>query len=578
MKIMNGPKMLMITLHDEPHQTMDLDTTKIIKATETLVVDGSALALRDVAKVAGGKLDVSISTSRDLEVRLAAAVEVVDRAIENGDTIYGVTTGFGGMADQRIPCEFAAGLQKNLLEFLATGAGEPLCSTHVRGAMLLRANVLLQGYSGIRFDVIERLIQFLQSNLTPVVRSHGSIGASGDLVPLAAIGRAITGQSNYVHVDTQDGIVDSTTALARLGLSPLELRPKEGLALVNGTSFSAAIAANATFQAKKLMVFTVGTQSLMLRALLAHGEPFEAFVHYRKPHLGQIWVARVMRQLLRIDGSDEQQSVENKAAIQDRYAVRCSPQFLGPIVEGFAHVQQVVETEMNAVSDNPLVDVDSERFYQSGNFLGQQLSMAMDDLRRHVGLLAKHLDIQIASLVTSEISGLPPSLRGNDEVPYNMGLKGLQICGNSIMPMLTFHGNSLNDHFPTHAEQFNQNINGLSFGSANLAWRSVELFRQYLAIAMIFAVQSLDLRARQLYGHFDGRSLLGESARPIYDGILESLEVECGASRPFLFNDADRWLERDVDRLAKQLADEGPVFQAMQSTLVAFEREFALNP
>ena len=141
----------------------------------------------------------------------------------------------------------------------------------------------------------------------------------------------------------------------------------------------------------------------------------------------------------------------------------------------------------------------------------------MDDLRRFVGLMAKHLDVQIASLVAPEFSkGLPTSLRGNDRLSYNMGLKGLQITGNSIMPMLTWLGNPLVEHFPTHAEQFNQNVNGLSWGSANLAWKSVELFHRYLPVALIFAVQALDLRAKSSLGHFDGRALLGDLAESVY--------------------------------------------------------------
>ncbi len=169
---------------------------------------------------------------------------------------------------------------------------------------------------------------------------------------------------------------------------------------------------------------------------------------------------------------------------------------MGPIVEGMARVSQVVEREMNSVTDNPLVDGQHERFYQSGNFLGQYIGIAMDDLRRFLGLLAKHLDVQIARLVAPEFNhGLPASLHGNGDLSFNMGLKGLQITGNSIMPLLTYYGNPLVEHFPTHAEQFNQNINGLSWGSANLASQCVELFTHYTSVALIFAVQAVDLRA-----------------------------------------------------------------------------------
>ena len=216
--------------------------------------------------------------------------------------------------------------------------------------------------------------------------------------------------------------------------------------------------------------------------------------------------------------------------VQDRYSLRCLPQYMGPIVEGIARIRKVVETEMNSVSDNPLIDVENNRFYQSGNFLGQYVGIAMDDLRRYIGLMAKHLDVQIATLVAPEFNnGLPASLRGNEQLSYNMGLKGLQITGNSIMPLLTYYGNPIVEHFPTHAEQFNQNINGLSWGSANLAWKSVELFQHYLSVAMIFAVQALDLRAKSNLGHYDGRGMLGSLAVPLYEAVCDAMNCSPGS-------------------------------------------------
>ena len=556
--------------------TMAVDQSNTIPLTNNFVLGGSPISLDSFARISNSQLKASIAIDDELKLRMASSTEVVANAVDQGEIVYGVTTGFGGMADQAVPCELAAGLQKNLLSFLATGAGSPLNRRHVRGAMLLRANVLLQGYSGIRLEVVERLIEFLQADATPVVRCLGSIGASGDLVPLATIARAITGQSEFVKVEIEGQTLDGSVALRRLKMQPVELLPKEGLALVNGTSFSAAIAANATYEAKKLLTASIGVQAMMLRALLAQSEPFEAFVHNRKPHPGQIWSARTMKRLLEHDLNGKAAN-KRTAPVQDRYSVRCLPQYLGPIVEGFARIQQTVETEMNAVSDNPLVDPDEERFYQSGNFLGQHLAMAMDDLRRYIGLTAKHLDVQIASLVTAEFSGLPPSLRGNEQLPYNMGLKGLQISGNSIMPLLVHQGNSLVDHFPTHAEQYNQNINGLSFGAANLAWSSVEMFQQYVAISMQFAIQALDLRAKQLLDHYDGRAMLGANSRPIYEAICHALEIEPTRDQPYLFDDADRWLEQDIERLAASLADDGGLIDSLQPMLDSFNQEFGLS-
>lgn len=500
---------------------------------------------------------------------MLASTAVVGKAVEQNQTVYGVTTGFGGMAGVAVSSELAAASQNNLMSFLATGAGEPVERRHVRAAMLLRANVLARGCSGVRPEIVDRLLRFLEHDATPVVRELGSIGASGDLVPLSTIARAITGRIGFVKVDTKEGTVDGETALRDMGLRPLKLLPKEGLAIVNGTSFSAAIAANCVFESRRLMALSIGVNALFLRAMLAQEEPFEEFVHQQKPHPGQQWTAGIIRRLLR----EGRQSTNGKVVnVQDRYSIRCLPQYLGPIVEGIARVTRVVETEMNSVSDNPLIDAANNRFYQSGNFLGQYVGIAMDDLRRCLGLLAKHLDVQIATLVAPEFNnGLPTSLCGNSEIPYNMGLKGLQITGNSIMPMLTYYGNPIVEHFPTHAEQFNQNVNGLSWGSANLAWKSVELFQHYLSVAMIFAVQALDLRAKSSLGHYDGRGVLGSLAVPLYEAICEALEHQPGADRPFLFDDHDHWLEQKQAALLENVRQDGAVVKAIGPILESFD-------
>ncbi len=538
--------------------------------TRTLTLDGRHLALASLANAAVGRSDVAVSDESEVIDRVASAAALVAAAVADGKKIYGVTTGFGGMADEAIPCDLAAVSQSNLLNFLAAGAGEPIDDRHTRAAMLLRANVLLQGCSGARLELIQRLVTFVHADAIPVVRELGSIGASGDLIPLASIARAITGADAKVRYKGQT--TSAKEVLSSLGLQPLQLLPKEGLALINGTSFSAAIAANVVAEAQRLFALTVGVQSMMLRALVAHVEPFGDFVHQKKPHAGQVWVARVMKDLLTKGATP---TTKPSAAVQDRYSLRCLPQYLGPIAEGIARAAATVETEMNSVSDNPLVDVESGGFHQSGNFLGQYIAISMDEMRQHIGLMAKHLDVQLATLVTPEFSGgLPASLRGNSERPYNMGLKGLQITANSIMPMLTWHGNPITTHFPTHAEQYNQNINGLSWGSANLAWRSIKLFRQYLATSLIAAVQACDLRAKEIHGNFDGRQMLGPLNQPLYEAVCQVTGVAAGEGKPFLFDDSDRSLESDLESLASDIELEGDLCFAVENIERSFESHF----
>lgn len=537
-----------------------------------VVIAGQPLSIQQVASAARSPLNICVELDSDLQTRMQVSVDLVASAVRQNQSIYGVTTGFGGMSGVQVTPEHSAASQKNLLAFLATGAGAPIDDRHTRAAMLLRANVLAQGCSGIRYELVRRLATFVEAGATPVVRDLGSIGASGDLVPLSVIARAITGQTGFVEVRLPEGIVDGPAALQKLGLDPLDLLPKEGLALVNGTSFSAAIAANCVYEARPLMALALAVQALCLQALMCHEDPFDDFVHQKKPHPGQQWTAAMMLRLLREGRSNGSHRGRH---VQDRYSLRCLPQYMGSIVEGLARIIDVVETEMNAVSDNPLIDVDSGRFYQSGNFLGQYLGLAMDDLRRFLGLLAKHLDVQIATLVAPELgSELPASLQGNAAVPYNMGLKGLQITGNSIMPLLTWYGHPIVEHFPTHAEQFNQNINGLSWGSANLAWKSVNLFQHYLSVAMIFSVQALDLRAHSLLGHYDGRALLGSLLSPLYSAVYRATGRQPGDQQPFVFNDQDHWLERDLASLAQELQNHGSIVQAVVPILESFDARF----
>ncbi|MFV2090892.1 MAG: aromatic amino acid lyase, partial [Pseudomonadales bacterium] len=211
-------------------------------------------------------------------------------------------------------------------------------------------------------------------------------------------------------------------------------------------------------------------------------------------------------------------------------------------------------------NDNPLIDPELGVSFHGGNFLGEYIGIAMDQLRYFLALLARHLDVQIALLMTPEFSnGLPPSLVGNASRKVNMGLKGLQICGNSIMPLLCHLGNSLADRFPTHAEQFNQNINSQGFGSANLARQSVDLFRQYLAVALIHAVQAVDLRTFNLYGHYDAALCLSPGTVDLYQAVRDLLKPDTGCFAPLVWNDDEQSMEAFIETIAKDLESGGRI-------------------
>lgn len=542
---------------------------------KAVVIDGENLTIDDVANVVRRGVQVRLTEDEALLNRIHASSEYIKEAAAAGKPIYGVTTGFGGMANVVISSEDAADLQNNMMWFHRTGAGKPLPLSDVRAAMMLRANSHVRGASGIRLEIIRRIELFLNEGVTPRVLEMGSIGASGDLVPLTSIAGALIGVDPCFMVDFKGEELDCVTALQRLGLPRLRLGPKEGLAMLNGTSVMTGIAANCVYDARLLFALSMGAHALAIQALRGTNQSFHPFIHALKPHPGQTWAAAQMLDLLagssfirdELDGSHDYREHD---LIQDRYSLRCLPQYMGPIVDGLVQITRQIETEMNSASDNPLIDVDSQASYHGGNFLGQYIGVGMDQLRYYIGLLAKHLDVQIALLVAPEFNnGLPASLVGNTARKVNMGLKGLQLSGNSIMPLLAFLGNSLADRFPVHAEQFNQNINSQGFGSANLARQSIDIFRQYIAIALMFGVQAVDLRAFQMQGHYDARESLSEATLPLYEAVREIVGRPPSRDRSYVWDDHDQVLDAHIALLTADIAADGRIPAAIKSLLLS---------
>lgn len=537
---------------------------------------GDFLTIDQVTRVARNGVQIDITNQSEILQGVQASCDYINNAVSAGQPIYGVTSGFGGMANLVIQPELASQLQKNLVQYHKVGAGQKLPLADVRAAILIRANSHLKGASGIRLEVIQRMAVFLNAGVTPYVYEFGSIGASGDLTPLAYITGALFGLDRSYKVDFNGEEIDAVTALKRLGLPQLQLQPKEGLAMMNGTSVMTGIASNCVYDARVALALTMGIHALLIQGLNGTNQSFHPFIHQCKPHVGQIWAASSILELLlgsslirnELDGSHD---YRGNQPIQDRYSLRCLPQYVGPIVEGIKNISSQIEVEINSVTDNPLIDVANQAIYHGGNFLGQYVGIAMDQLRYYIGLLAKHLDTQIALLVTPEFNnGLPASLVGNTERLVNMGLKGLQITGNSIMPLLTFYGNSIVDRFPTHAEQFNQNINSQGFNSANLARRSIELFQQYLAIALIFGVQAVDLRTYLVAGHFNASECLSSGTKKLYMAVREVVGKPPSPDNPYIWNDDEQFLDEHIARIAHDISMGGQIVQAVNEIKSSF--------
>ena len=539
----------------------------------TVIVGNGHLTIDEVVNVARYRATVHLTDNPDVLQGIQASCGYIQNGVESGQPIYGVTSGFGGMANVVISRECATLLQNNLMWFLKSGAGRRLPLADVRAAMLLRMNSHLYGASGIRLELIERMATFLNAGITPHVYEFGSIGASGDLVPLSYICGALMGVNPSYTVDFNGKEMDAPAALWKLGLEPMQLLPKEGLAMVNGTSVMTGIAANCVYDTRELLALAMGVHALAIQGLYGSNQSFHPFIHKLKPHSGQLWAANQMLNLLagshlvreELDGSHD---YRGEHLIQDRYSLRCLAQYMGPIVDGINTISKQIEVEINSATDNPLIDVENQASYHGGNFLGQYVSVAMDQLRYYIGLLAKHLDVQIANLVAPEFSnGLPPSLVGNSQLSVNMGLKGLQIAGNSIMPLLTFYGNSIADRFPTHAEQFNQNINSQGFASANLARVSVEIFQQYMTIALMFGVQAVDLRTYTVEKHYDARTTLSPATRDLYMAVRDVIGLPPKADRPYIWNDNEQSLDLHIAQIAADIANGGQIVASINNVL-----------
>lgn len=534
----------------------------------TIELTGNDLTLASIQAVARGAR-VRRTADETVLARVHRSRAVIQRAVERGEQVYGVTTLFGGMADQYVSPGQLAELQRLALWQHKSTTGPRLPVADVRAAMLLRANSLLKGASGVRLELIDRYVTFLNAGAHPHVYQRGSIGASGDLVPLSYLGGAIIGLDPAFLVDLGDETLDSHAVLARLGLAPLMLEPKEGLALNNGTGACTGVAANACARAFELTGLALGIHALCAQALLATDQSFHPAIHALKPHPGQVWTAARMASLLAGSRAIRNEAAGDRAGragklIQDRYSLRCLPQYLGPVVDALANSARQVVVEANCANDNPLIDPETGEVFHTGNFLAQYTGVAMDQLRHALGLLAKHLDVQLALLMTPEFShGLEASLVGNAAGGVNVGLKSLQIVGNSLMPLVSWYGQPIVDRYPTHAEQYNQNVNSQAMNSANLARDALDVLAHYLAVALLCSVQAVELRARLLAGSHDARAILSPATAPLYVAARTAAGGPPEAARPLHHEDFEAFLQPKVEALLAAIGPGGPILSTV---------------
>ena len=454
---------------------------------EVCALTGDDLTVEDVWSVAVDGANVELTeTSRE---RMRAARELVARAAHGEqEHTYGINTGFGRFVSQTIPEELTSELQVRLLRSHACGVGDPYPDEVVRAAMLLRANVLAKGYSGARIETVELLLACLNRGLLPRVPSRGSVGASGDLAPLAHLALPLIGEGEaYVEGELVAGV----DALSRIGLEPIELRAKEGVSLINGTQFMAAMGALALLRARRLAATADIACSMSVEALQGSRTSFLPQIHELRPLRGQQASAANMLTLL--EGSAIIESHRWCDKVQDAYSLRCAPQVHGAARDLLDYIDYTVSTELNAATDNPLVLVKEEMLVSNGNFHGQPLAFALDALSMAVTELASISERRIERLVNPSLSdGLPAFLTA--EGGLNSGFMIPQYVAAALVSegKVLSHPASV-DSIPTSAGQEDHVSMGNAAGLE--AWQAVANAERVLAIELLAGAQAVEFLA-----------------------------------------------------------------------------------
>jgi histidine ammonia-lyase len=465
----------------------------------THVVDltGLDLRLEDVEAVARGAAEARLAPAA--RERMLASRRTIEELVASGATVYGVTTGFGDLASHRIDPRDAARLQENLLISHAVGVG-PLHGRHtVRAMMLLRANALARGQSGCRPEIVERLLDFLRLGIHPEVPEQGSVGASGDLAPLAHLALPLIGRG---HAEVDGEQVGGDEALRRRGLVPLSLEAKEGLALLNGTQQMTAMGVLVLLHAERVLATATAAAAMSTEALLGTDVAFADAYQRARPHPGQVQVARQLRALLR-DSELMRSHHGQPHKVQDPYSIRCVPQVHGTVSDALGYVRRVLEIEVNSATDNPLVFPDGAgvdpgasatgggRVISGGNFHGEPVALAMDLLGIALAELGAISERRIAQLIDGRSSGLPPFLV--DEAGLNSGMMLYQYVAAALVSENKVLGHPASvDSIPTSANQEDHvSMGPIAARKAREVARNVE---RVVAFELLCAAQGLDFR------------------------------------------------------------------------------------
>lgn len=506
---------------------------------ETPVLIGNrSLTVYDIEQIAKGRL-VELANDEAFRAKISESEAHLKEALANGDAVYGVTTGFGGSCGNRFDKEKSQKLGLNLIRYHHAGVGEPFHRTTVRAALACRLNSLAQGYSGVSLELLQALVRLINADITPIVPSQGSVGASGDLTPMAYVAGVLMGEGEVLYDEKR---MSAEKALNLVGLLPYTLKPKEPLALLNGTPFMTGLAALNIARAERFARAALTATALSVHAIGGHVHHFDETIFQAKPHPGSAKAASRLRTLLK--EKDKGENTFNAAfhgafeasapeALQDPYSIRCAPQVIGVLLDALEWITQWVTLEVNSANDNPLVDKEDGRILMGGNFYGGHIAMAMDALKANVASVTDMQDRQLALLVDPRFSrGLAANLvsQQTKDATLNHGFKGLQItssalcaeCLKNTMPMSAFSRST---------ESHNQDKVPMGTIAARDAAHSLDMAMNVSAIHLFAASQASRIR-----GNLKSRSAL--------KAIVESVfTMAC-------FVKEDRNLDIDVQTLS----------------------------
>jgi len=452
-----------------------------------LQLNGAQLTLEQITDVAKGREQVVLAD--EARARVEKACRVVEDIVTEGRTVYGVNTGFGKLSDVRIDKSDLVQLQLNLVRSHSVGLGAPLPEDEARAMLLLRANVLASGFSGARALVIDTLIAMLEKGVTPVIPEKGSVGASGDLAPLAHLALAAIGEGEVFYKGER---LAAAAGLERAGIQALHLEVKEGLALLNGTQAMGAVGALALHRAERVVKLADVAGAMALEALKGTPVAFDERIHAARPHPGQLAVAAHLRELMR-DSQIRQSHLENDPRVQDAYSLRCMPQVHGAVRTSLSHARQVVEIESGSATDNPLVFADTGEVLSGGNFHGAPLALVFDYAAIALTDLMSISERRIDRLVNPDSNeGLPPFLTAQPGI--SSGFMMLQVTAVALLneAKILAHPACI-DNVPTDGGKEDHVSMGMT--SATKLRSIVNLAELTTAIELVTAAQALESHA-----------------------------------------------------------------------------------